>query len=103
MPREEADQEKKRKTKMNVPNANGMGMGQISEDDIFSGEEMQGEVKDQQYYKGKLQEVLDTLETGDIETAKAIIMECLAGDMAEEGAMEMGEDEAVANSIFGGQ
>jgi len=92
---------------MNMGKGMGMGMptGQISEDDIFSGEnmgdEMQEGVKDEAYYKGKLQEVLDTLEAGDVETAKAIIMECLAGDLAEEGQEEQ-EDPALA-SIFGGQ
>lgn len=86
---------------MNASTGMGMGAAQMSEDDIFSGEEMGEEVKDENYYKGKLQEVLDTLEGGDVETAKAIIMECLSGDLAEEDYEEQ-EDPALS-SIFGGQ
>lgn len=86
---------------MNAGKGMSMGANGISEDDIFSGGEMAEEVKDESYYKSKLQEVLDTLESGDIETAKAIIMECLAGDLAEEDNTP--KEDADLNSIFGGQ
>lgn len=74
-------------------------------DDIFMEEGASNSEyeKGEEYYVGKLKEVLAALESGDVESAKMIIQECLAKNGEEEmteGEMPMPMEGNEEDAIF---